>query len=107
MTKYVQEKVERLEHPITAWALFALACVLVGVYAYFVAGAIGNAVEARDMRAIASQIASSVSVLESKYIAVKSSIDLEQARSLGFAEPVSDAIYISRSASVAALSLNR
>lgn len=106
MTQYVQERVERIERPVTAWALLAIIFGLVCIYAYFVNGAIMNAVLAKEMRAEISSLTSSVGSLEAEYLAAKSSVSLESALASGFGESQSDTIYIAKRATTP-LSFNR
>jgi hypothetical protein len=106
MTQYVQEKVATIERPVTAWTLIAIIFGLVCVYAYFVNGAIMNAVLAKEMRAEVSSLTSSVGTLEAQYLAAKSSVNLETALASGYGESQSDTIYIAKRGA-APLSFNR
>lgn len=106
MTQYVKEKVEKIERPITAWALLIVIGILGCAYGFFVAGAIANALAAKDMTAQASSLTASLGELESKYLSAKSSIDLSYAKSNGFLESAAGTIYISK-AKTPSLSLNR
>jgi hypothetical protein len=106
MTQYVQEKVIKMENPVTAWALFSLIVGLVFVYAYFVNGTIQNIVEAKDMRVKISALTSSIGNLEASYLEKKGEITLEYAHSKGFVESSSSALYIAKK-SEASLSFNR
>lgn len=96
MTQYVKEKVEKIERPITAWILISCISVLAFMYVFFVAGAIMNAVAAKNTSSEVASVSAAVSDLESKYLAAKSSIDLEYAKSMGFFESKSDTIYIAK-----------
>lgn len=106
MTQYVQERVERMERPVTAWALLAIIFALICVYAYFVNGAIVNAVLAKEMRTEISSLTSSVGTLEAQYLALKSDVNLEEALASGFSESESDTIYVAKRGA-APLSFNR
>ena len=106
MTQYVQEKVATIERPVTAWALLVIIFALICVYAYFVNGAIVNAVLAKEMRTEVSSLTSSVGTLEAQYLAQKSDVSLETALASGFSESGSDTIYIAKRGS-APLSFNR
>jgi hypothetical protein len=97
MTKYVQEKVANMEHPVTAWALCGLIVALAFVYAYFVNLSIGNAVAAREAQDRATAIASRVSSLESQYIAAKASVTEADIPRLGLSAPSRSPIYIAAS----------
>lgn len=105
MTRYVREKVERIETPWVAWALVGVVACLLLAYAYFLSGAVSNMVVAKDMRAEIVALTSATSGLESEYLAKKSSLDLAYARSIGFTES-NEALYIAKRPS-APLSLNR
>jgi len=106
MTQYVNEKVQKMEQPKIAWAMLFMVCILAAVYALFVSRAILNVVEAKAVTSEISLITTKVGQLESEYLAAKSSVDLDYAHSLGFAESKSDTIYIAKSGS-ASLSLNK
>ena len=106
MTQYVQERVEKMESPITAWILLSLVITLSCVYAYFINGTIQNIVEAKDMRTKISTLTSSVSGLETDYIAQKSSLDLAYAHEVGFSDGSQSTVYIAKK-SEPSLSFNR
>jgi len=106
MTQYVTEKVEKLENPITAWALLGLIIMSVLAYGMFINGIISNTIAAKDTQAKISLLTASVSSLESDYLAAKSDITLDSALALGFAPASGDTIYVPK-ASVASLSINR
>lgn len=106
MTQYVEEKVERIEHPITSWALLAVIVCMVFAYAGFINATISNIVSTKDMQVRVGALTTSVSSLESSYLAAKSTITLEGALAQGFVPSKSDAVYISR-ASAGSLSFNR
>lgn len=106
MTQYVQEKVERLEHPVTSWVLLGLIVSMSLMYALFINSTISNIVATKDLQSQVSQLTSSVSDLESQYMAAKASVTAEYASAHGFAQPKSDTIYVSR-ANVGSLSFNR
>jgi hypothetical protein len=106
MTQYVQERVATIERPVTAWALLCLIFGLVCVYAYFVNGAIVNAVLAKEMRTEISSLTSSIGALEAEYLAAKSSVSLESALASGFGASESDTIYIAKRGTTP-LSFNR
>lgn len=106
MTQYVQEKVEKLEQPITAWAILAVIGVLLCAYAFFIHATISNIVATKNLQSQVSSLTSSVSNLESKYMALKSDITVDGALAMGFSQPKTDAVYISRVAANS-LSFNR
>lgn len=106
MTQYVNEKVANIERPMTAWILVGMCLFFIFVYAGFVNAAVGNIVATKDMQAEISSVASSVSELESTYLAAKSAINIDEMLALGFAPAGSvDTIYIAKSS--LGLSLNR
>lgn len=104
MTKYVQEKVERIERPWIAWALVGAVFALLLSYAYFINGAVANMVAAKSLRSDIVALTSKTGSLESEYLAKKSTIDLAYAHSLGLKE-ASEPVYVAKKAS--ALSFNR
>lgn len=106
MTQYVKENVARIERPVTAWTLLAIIFGLICVYAYFVNGAIVNAVLAKETRAEVSSLTSAIGALEAEYLAAKSSVSLESALASGFSESDSDTIYIAKRGALP-LSFNR
>jgi hypothetical protein len=106
MTQYVNEKVEKIERPAFMWFLFGVIGVLGSFYAFFVAGAIANVIEAKDITSNVALVTSTIGELESKYLFAKSSIDLEYAKSEGFSASQSGTIYIAKQGS-AAISFNR
>lgn len=106
MTQYVQEKVERLENPVTAWALLGLIGVMALVYAAFINATISNIVATKDLQSKVAVLTTSVSDLESQYLSAKSSVTADLAVAEGFSSPKSDPIYISRATS-GSLSFNR
>jgi len=106
MTQYVQEKVERLENPITAWILLGVITVMVCAYGLFINATISNIVATKDLQSKVATLTMSVSDLESEYLAVKSSVTADYALAQGLVTPKSEAIYISR-ASSGSLSFNR
>ncbi len=105
MTQYVQEKVAYMERPVTAWALAGMIAALVLSYAYFVNAAIVNIVATKDMQVQISELTSEVGNLEAEYLAAKSALTLDEARSLGFVSSTSDASYITKTSF--SLSFNR
>lgn len=106
MTQYVKEKVETLENPITAWAFLGLIVGLTVMYGMFINGIIGNTVAAKDLQSKVAALTTSVSSLESTYLAAKSEVTLDSALALGFAPASGDTIYVSKAA-VSSLSFNR
>mgnify|MGYP003559813966 FL=1 len=106
MTQYVTAKVQTIERPVTSWTLLAIIGLLVSVYISFVAGAVSNAIAAKDMQSQISALTSSIGSLESQYIAVKSSITLDEAKAQGYSEPVDSIVYVAK-IPAASLSLNR
>ena len=106
MTQYVNEKVERLEQPVTAWVLLGVIAMLIFAYAGFINATIAKIVAAKDMQSQVVSITSSVSDLESKYLAAKSAVTVGDALAMGFIQPTSDTTYISK-VSVNSLSFNR
>ncbi len=106
MTQYVNEKVANLENPITSWALLALIVASMLAYGIFINGIIGNTVAAKAMQSHVATLTTSVSSLESDYLAAKSEVTLSSAIAMGFAPASSDTIYVSR-ANSASLSFNR
>ncbi len=106
MTQYVTAKVQTIEKPVTSWTLLAIIGLLVSVYISFVAGAVSNAIAAKDMQSQISALTSSIGTLESQYIAVKSSITLDEAKAQGYSEPVDSIVYVAK-IPAASLSLNR
>lgn len=91
MTQYVQERVASMERPVTVWVLIAMLAGLILSYGYFVNGAIVNIVATKDMQSKIASLTSSVGDLEASYLAAKSSITLDYAHTLGFAEVKSGA----------------
>ncbi len=107
MTQYVQEKVASIENPVTAWALVAIAFVMVGLYGYFINGAIVNIVAARSAQNSIAALTSAVGDLETTYLAARSDLTLEYAHSIGFTEaPVGASSYIA-SKPTGSLTFNR
>jgi hypothetical protein len=106
MTQYVQEKVEKLETPVTSWVLLGLIVAMSFAYACFINATIANIVATKDMQSKVSVLTTSVSSLESTYMAAKASVTADYALAQGFSQPKSDIIYISR-ANVGSLSFNR
>jgi hypothetical protein len=106
MTQYVQERVEKLEKPVTAWILLSIIISFAFVYAYFVNGAVANIVSAKEMRTQISTLTSSLGELEANYLAAKSDVNLEYAHSLGLVDSASSIVYISKTTQ-ASLSFNR
>lgn len=106
MTQYVQEKVEKMENPVTAWILVTLVVTLSCVYAYFINGTIQNIVAAKEMRAEITTLTSSVGALEADYLAQKSVLDLPYAHALGFSDGSQSITYIEKKSDVS-LSFNR
>jgi hypothetical protein len=106
MTQYVQAKIETMEQPITAWVLLSVAFLLMCAYAFFVNGAITHIVEAKDMQAEASQLASSIGNLESEYMAAKESLHIEYAQANGFSPSAVNTIYVAKQP-LASLSFNK
>lgn len=106
MTQYVTAKVQKLEKPLTAWVLLAIICLLVSVYVCFVAGAVTNALAAKDMQSQIGALTSSIGGLESQYLAIKSSITLDAALAAGYVEPKGTIVYVPKAASES-LSFNR
>ena len=106
MTQYVNAKVEKIERPITAWLLLGLIGLLGSTYAFFLAGAIANVIEAKDVTANVAIVANTISELEAEYLSTKSAVDLDYAKSEGFTEAHSVTIYIAKQAG-SELSLNR
>ncbi|HVU06889.1 MAG TPA: hypothetical protein VHE10_03845 [Candidatus Paceibacterota bacterium] len=106
MTQYVQEKVERLEHPLTAWALLGVIVALVLAYACFINMTIANIVATKATQTKITALTSSVSSLESAYLAAKSAITMDDALAQGFKPSSFDPVYISK-ANAGSLSFNR
>ncbi|HEU5114946.1 MAG TPA: hypothetical protein VFT82_04245 [Candidatus Paceibacterota bacterium] len=106
MTQYVQEKVARLEQPITAWVLLGIIGVLTIAYGCFINATITNIVSTKTIQAKIASLTPSVSALESRYLAAKSSITMDDALADGFSQSNADPIYISR-ATAGSLSFNR
>ncbi|MBX4209199.1 hypothetical protein KW799_00665 [Candidatus Parcubacteria bacterium] len=106
MTQYVQEKVERFERPITSWALLGVIFAFVFAYAYFINATISNIVATKDMQSKLGALTSSVSGLESRYLAAKSSLTKDDAFAMGFTEPKGEPVYVSK-VSIGSLSFNR
>ncbi|HVT74998.1 MAG TPA: hypothetical protein VHD69_01085 [Candidatus Paceibacterota bacterium] len=106
MTQYVQEKVERLEHPVTAWALLGIIIALVLTYACFINMTIANIVATRATQATIAALTSSVSGLESTYLAAKATVTMDEALAQGFKASSGDPVYISK-ADGGSLSFNR
>ncbi len=106
MTQYVTERVERLENPVTAWALLGMIVASILAYGIFINGIIANTVAAKESQAKANALTSSVSSLESAYLAAKADITLDSALAQGFSPASSDVAYVSK-ASAASLSFNR
>ena len=105
MTKYVQEKVETMERPTTVWALVTIAILLVMAYGYFVNSAIVNIVATRSMQSKAAEITSSIGALEAEYFAMKSSLTMDEARSIGLSDPKARVAYVAKSSQ--SFSINR
>lgn len=106
MTQYMQEKIEKIEQPTTAWILLALVFVSVSAYAYFVNGTIGNIISAREMQTSVTELSSAVGGLEGELLAAKTVIDMEYARILGFQESLAGPVYVAKRPS-AELSFNK
>ena len=106
MTQYMQEKIEKIERPTTAWVLFALAFVFVSAYAYFVNGAIGNIISAGEMQTNITELSSAVCISEGELLAAETAINMEYARARGFQESPTGAVYVAKRHS-ASLSLNK
>jgi hypothetical protein len=106
MTQYVREKVAYMERPITAWTLAGIIAMLVFSYAYFVNAAIVNIVATKDMQVEISDLTSEVGNLETEYLAAKSALSIDDAHALGFAQSVSEPVYVAKTPS-SALSFNR
>jgi hypothetical protein len=106
MTQYVQERVARLETPVTAWVLLSMIFALSCIYAYFIHGAIGNIVATKGMSSQISAVTSVIGNLEASYLAAKTSVSLEYAMASGFEVSKSDTIYVTKR-SPASLSFNR
>lgn len=106
MTQYVQEKVEKIENPVTAWILLSLVIALACVYSYFVNGTIQNIVAAKDIRAEVSSLTSSLGKLEAQYLAKKSTVNEEYAKVFGYKDGSASTRYIIKG-SQASLSFNR
>ena len=98
MTQYVQAKVETLEHPITVWVLSALIGIMAIAYALFINATITNIVATKTNQGAVSALTSNVSALESRYLAAKSAITMNDALAMGFSQPTYDTVYISRTA---------
>lgn len=107
MTQYVQQKVASMERPVTVWILIGVAFALLFSYAYFVNGAIMNIVASKDMQAKISVLTSSVGDLESAYLAAKSTVTIEYARSLGFSEAKAGSYSYIAKKSASPLTFNR
>ena len=67
-------------------ALFGIACILAGMYVYFVNVTVHNVVARRTIEHDIALVATEVSQLESHYIDLKSSVTLDLAKSRGFAQ---------------------
>lgn len=106
MTQYVSAKVENIERPVTAWFLVGLIIALLGVYVYFVSGAVANVIAVKDTQSQIASLTSSIGNLESNYLAAKSEMSFESALAAGYAEPKDVALYVSKKSPVA-LSFNR
>ncbi len=106
MTQYVQEKIEKVEQPMTTWALLVMAVVLAYAYAYFINSAIANVVFAKETETSIAEFSSSISSMEGELFSAKAGINIEYARTMGFAEPAAGPVYILRQPSVS-LSFNR
>ncbi len=106
MTQYVQEKVEKLERPVTAWVLLGAIIALVFVYASFINATIMNIVATKGMQASATALTASVSGLESRYLAAESAFTMDDALAMGFTASSGDIVYISK-ANASALTFNR
>ncbi len=106
MTQYVQEKVAHIEKPLTAWILLSTIAVCIFTYAYFVNGAIAHIVATKEMQSNIAVLTTSVSNLESSYLAAKQAVTLDYALARGFTQNISDSVYISKK-TVGALSFNR
>ena len=106
MTQYVSAQVENIERPITAWFLVGLIGALLGVYVYFVSGAVAHVIAVKDMQSQIAVLTSSIGNLESNYLAIKSDMSLEGALAAGYTEPKELALYVSKKSPIA-LSFNR
>lgn len=107
MTKFVKQKVEIMETPITVWTLIAISITLIVMYAYLVNASIVNIVNAKSVRAEIATLSTQVGSLESAYLLGKSSLTIEDARLLGFSETTSHPVYITRGETQPSLSFNR
>ena len=80
--------------------------MLVFAYAGFINATINDIVSTKDMQSKVVSLTSSVSDMESKYMAAKSAITMDDALAMGFSQSSSDAVYIQK-AVVGSLSFNR
>jgi len=85
------------------WTLLSFAFLATAVYLYCVGMTTFNIIKTQDVGREINSLRSSLSVVESDYIAKRNSIDLAYAKSLGF-EEVKDVKFISARGVV--LSLN-
>lgn len=80
-------------------ALFGVACILAGMYVYFVNVTVHNVVARREIERDMVAVATEVAVLESHYIDLKSNVTLVLAEERGFAQ-ASKERFVSRASRV-------
>jgi|GEM_PF-1752563 len=107
MTKFVKQKVEIMETPVTVWTLVAISITLIVMYAFLINASIVNIVKAKSVRSEIASLSTHVGALESKYLLSKSALTMDDARALGFSESASAPIYITKGETQASLSFNR
>ena len=72
----------------TLWGSLAFMFVSLLVYGYLVNQTVHNVVERRSLMSDMTRLQSEVSDLEAKYIEGRASVTYEDARALGFTEPL-------------------
>ena len=97
MTKYVQERVENMEKPITVWVIIGFMSALVLTYGLLLNATVMNAVSTNQMKKQVEQLTSSVANLESSYLSAKENLTLEYAKSIGFSESSKNIAYVNKS----------
>lgn len=68
------------------WITVSFLVVSLGLYAYFLSISVVSVVSRKSAQQQAVRLASSISILESQYVALDKSIDLTLAHSLGFVD---------------------
>ena len=73
-----------IEYKKTLWTSFAVFGLIATSYLFFVSSSVFNTVALKDAEIKSSELRSSLADLETQYVSLEKSIDLDKATTLGF-----------------------